>query len=109
MDINELNAVGLAKSTLKILPLSKLVPEEIFVVHQIKQVHTKYGPSYLLHLADKIGVFLPKRINEHLTSNPKTLTALQEQIQEKKLGVKYAGSGHNKVGSEYYKIEFVQL
>ena len=108
MALAELNAIGLAISTLEIIPISKLIPEEIKTIHQIQTTQTMYGITFLLHLDNKQGIFLPKRVVEHLTNNTKALSELQEKIQEKKLGIKYVGTKINKT-NKINKIEFVEI
>ena len=102
MELQQLNEVAIAASSIEIIPLAKLTPGKVKRIHEISQVHTSYGQRYIVQLDNNQAVFLPKRVCEHLRDTPKAFEALEEKIQNSTYGIKYIGSRLN-------KLEFVEI
>lgn len=100
MDV--LNSVARGENLTDIIPADKLPVKELLILQELRACRTKYGQRFIAHLPNNKGVFLPKRISEHLSKNPEVLKEVEDKIAQGTLHLKYLGTRFN-------NMEFVNL
>lgn len=100
MDLSRINAIAAIKE-LPLKKMNELTENQVYLITDVSEVTTKYGPNILLCLENEFVVFLPKRICKIFEDDsPVKLSEFRKEVENKSLSLKY-------LGGKYRSCEFI--